>query len=265
MESMKSKAIFVSLFVLACAMVAFAADTVLTWPSDGKDPIVKVTIGKLRQVNSTAGQVDYVADATVENVGKKPLPIASFYVYLFDKNKKRIGEGYFELTNLAAGQQTKVAVTAKAMGSIASMELQPQHLPSDEPVKVKVAVASKPSGASVKVDGQESGYTPQTLMLLPGKHTIEFAKEGYAPASAPVDVAASSIPQGVSLELSPAAQDTVVLRDGTVVMGDVSAVTMATVTVKVGTKVKSYPRNQVARVVFVERTVVKRPVVGKRT
>lgn len=260
---MRSKAIFVSFFVVTCALVALAADTVLTWPNDGKDPIVKVTVGKMRQVNSTAGQVDYVADATVENVGKKPLPIASFYVYLFDKNRKRIGEGYFELTNLAVGQQTKVAVTAKAMGSIASMELQPQHLPSDEPVKVKVAVASKPAGASLKVDGQDSGYTPQTVMLLPGKHTIELAKEGYAAASTPLEVTAGSMPQGVNVELSPSAQDTVVLRDGTVVMGDVSSVTMATVTVKVSGKVKSYPRNQVARVVFVERTAARKPAAKK--
>lgn len=259
MKAMRSKAIFVSLFVMACVFVAFAADTVLTWPADGRDPVVKVTVGRMRQVNSTAGQTDYAAEATVENVGKKPLPMASFYLYLLDKNKKRIGEGYFELTNLAVGQQAKVAVTAHAMGSIASMELQPQHLPSDEPVKVKVAVASKPAGASLKVDGQDSGYTPQTLMLLPGKHTIELTKEGFAAASAPVEVTGGSMPQGVNVELSPATQDTVVLRDGSVVLGDVSSVTMATVTVKVSGKVKSYPRNQVARVVFVERTVTKKP------
>ncbi len=259
---MRNKSLFLLPVVLACLSV-FAADTVLTWPADGKDPIVKVTIGKMRSVNTTSGQTDYVADATVENVGKKPLPFASFYLYLFDKNKKRVGEGYFELTNLGIGQQAKVAATAHAMGSIASMELQPQNLPSDEPLKVKVSVTTKPGGANVKVDSKDSGYTPQTLMLMPGKHAFEFAKEGYQTENSTIEITASSL-QSVNLELNPATQDTLVLRDGAVVQGDVSSVTLTSVTVSVKGKVKRYDRNQVARVVFVEHKTPKKPIPQKK-
>lgn len=254
---MRTKGLLLPFALLMVCVGAFAADTVMTWPNDGKEPMVRVTVGKMRQVNSAGGQTDYVADATVENVGKKPLPFASFYVYLLDKNKKRVGEGYLEVSNLAAGQQAKVPVTAHVSGSIASMELQPQHLPSDEPTKVKVALATTPTGASIKIDGREAGYTPQMAMLAPGKHTFEFAKEGYQTATKDVEIATSSL-QSLNLDLTQAGQDTVVLRDGTVVMGDVTSVTVASVTVNVKGKPKRYDRNQVARVVFVQRQAAKK-------
>ncbi len=244
-------------------MLAHAADTVLTWPSDGKDPILKFTIGKLRQINSYSKQTDYVGEAVVENLGKKPMPFASFYVYLFDKSHKRIGEGYIEVINIAPGQQAKVTVSAHAMDAIASMELQPQNVPSDEPVKVKMSVATTPPGASLKIDGQESGYTPQTVVLVAGKHVLEVSKEGYATASTPVDVAAGSLPASVGLELSPLMQDTLVLRDGTVVLGDVSSVTMSAVTLNVKGKIKKFDRNQVARVVFAQRQALVKKATSK--
>jgi hypothetical protein len=257
---MRNKVGVLAVVLLSCALAAVAADTVLTWPSDaGKDATLRFTIGKLRAVNSYSGQTDYVGEATVENVGKKPLPFASFYLYLLDKNRKRIGEGYIEINNVGPGQQAKVAVSAHAMGTFAGMELQPQHVPSDEPAKVKMVVTSTPPGAGLKIDGQESGYTPQTVTLVAGKHELEVSKEGYATATTPVDVAAGALPAGVSLELSPLVQDTLVLRDGTVVLGDVSSVTIASVIMNVKGKVKKFDRNQVARIIFVQRqTVVKK-------
>jgi len=261
---MRNKVVVLMSFLLLCATAVAGADTVLTWPADGKDPVLKFTIGKMRQVSSYSGQADYVADAVVENIGKKPMPFASFYLYLLDKNKKRIGEGYIEVSNIGAGQQAKVAVSAHASGSIASMEIQPQHLPTDEPVKSKVAVSSVPAGASLKVDGQDSGVTPQTLSLVPGKHVFEFSKEGYSTGSAPIDVAAGALPSAVSLELSPLSEDTVVLRDGTVVLGDVSSVTTTAVTVRVKGRLRRLDKNQVARVIFVERKPAKKTAVKKR-
>jgi hypothetical protein len=253
------KRIWVLALLLCCAASALAADTVLTWPSAGKEPALRFTIGKLRPINSYSGQTDYVGEATVENIGGKPIPFASFYLYLFDKNHKRIGEGYLELSSLGAGEQAKVALTAHAMGTVAGMELQAQHLPSDEPVKVKLNVISTPAGAFVKVDGQESGITPQLLSLAPGQHRLEFHKEGYASAGTPVDLAAGALPGSVNIELSPLTQDTVVLRNGTTVLGDVASVTPAVVTVTVNGKLSKYDRNQVARIIFVERKAVKKP------
>jgi hypothetical protein len=105
------------------------------------------------------------------------------------------------------------------------MELQPQHLPSDEPMKIKMSVTSVPSGASLKLDSQESGVAPQVLSIAPGKHVLEFSKEGYATESTPLEIAENALPGSVELELSPLALDTVVLRDGTVLLGNLTSVT----------------------------------------
>lgn len=256
---MKIRILAIAILLLSCAMAASAADTVLTWPADGKEPWLKFTIGKLRAANSYSGQTDYVGEAAVENLGPKPVPFASFYIYLFDKNHKRIGEGYLELSNLGPGQQVKVPLTAHAIGTVAALELQPQHLPSDEPVKVKLSVTSSPTEASLKIDGQYSGVTPQMLSLAPGKHMVEISKEGYAPGSTPFDLAAGSPLASVNLELNPLTQDTVVLRDGSVILGDVSAVTLTSVTVNVKGKPVRYERNQVARILFIERKPPAKP------
>jgi hypothetical protein len=232
---------------------ALAADTVLTWPADGKDAMLRFSIGKLRQVSSNAGQTDYLGDAIAENLSVKTIPSASFYVYLLDKNGKRVGEGYLEVTNLPGGQKVKIPVTAHAMSSFARMELQPQHLPSDEPMKVKMHINSVPPGATIKLDSQDSGITPQVLPIAPGKHTMEFSKEGYAPASTPVEVAANSMPGSVDIDLNPLTVDTVVLRDGTAVLGNVTAVTDTAVNLTVKGKSTVLPRSRVARVVFGQR------------
>src|SRR5690348_15824680 len=97
-----------SLFsILLLCGAAFAADTVLTWPANGKDPVLRFTVSKLRQISSVSGQTDYLGEALAENVGERAIPAASFYVYLIDKNGKRVGEGYLEVTNLGTGQKAK--------------------------------------------------------------------------------------------------------------------------------------------------------------
>lgn len=238
------------LILLLLTVPAIAADTVLTWPASGGEPILRFTVGKLRQVNSAAGQTDYLGDALAENVSEKPIPSASFYLYLLDKNGKRVGEGYLEVTNLAAGQQAKISVTAHAMSSFARMELQPQHLPSDEPMKIKMSISSTPAGASLKLDSQDSGVTPEVLAVTPGKHILEFSKEGYLPASAAMEVAENSMPGSINVDLDPLSADTVVLRDGSVLTGNLTAVTSSGVAIKVKGKLMRLPRSRVARVVF---------------
>jgi hypothetical protein len=250
---MSKKVWIISLFSLLIVGGAMAADTVLTWPADGKDAILRFTVGKLRQVNSASGQNDLLGDAVAENLSSKAIPSASFYLYLLDKNGKRVGEGYLEVTNLAPGQKTKVPVSVHTMGSYASMQLQPQHLPSDEPLKVKMHITSVPPGATVKVDSQESGVTPAVVPIAPGKHVIEFSKEGYATGSAPVEVAANAIPAGVSVDLNPLSVDTVVLRDGTVLLGNVTSMSATAVSVSVKGTSKQVERSHVARIVLGQR------------
>src|SRR3954447_11221365 len=234
--TMRKQVCLLSMLLFLASINAFAADTVLTWPSDGKDPVLRFTVGKLRQINSVSGQTDYLGEALIENLGTTAIPSPSFYVYLLDKNDKRVGEGYLEITNLAAGQKAKVPVSVHAMGSYVRMELHPQHLPSDEPMKVKMSVTSVPSGAGLRLDAQESGVTPQVLSLAPGKHTLEFNKEGYAMASTPVNIAENAMPGSVDVNLEPLALDTVVLRDGTELVGNVTSVTATGVTITVKSK-----------------------------
>lgn len=247
--------------LLLWAATARAADTVLTWPPDGKDAIVRFTVGKLRQVSSTAGQSDYLGEALAENLSAKMIPSASFYLYLLDKSGKRVGEGYLEVTNLAAGQRAKIPVSVHTMGSYTSMELQPQHLPSDEPFKVKMHITSAPSGATIKLDSQESGVTPQMLPIAPGKHVLEFSKEGYTAASTPVEVVANSMPGSVEIELNPLTLDTVVLRDGTVLVGDVVSMTASAVNLNLKGKPTKLDRTRVARIILGQH---KRPAATHR-
>jgi hypothetical protein len=237
---------------------AVAADTVLTWPTNAKDAMLRFTMGKLRQISSISGQSDYLGEALAENLSTKAIPSASFYLYVLDKNGKRVGEGYLEVTDLAAGQRAKIPVSVHAMGSFASMELQPQHLPSDEPMKVKMSITSVPSGASLKLDSQESGVTPQVLSIAPGKHVLEFGKEGYATESTPLEIAENALPGSVTLELSPLRLDTVVLRDGTVLLGDLVSVTGTGVAINVKGRHARLERNRVARIVLGQR----KPAVG---
>lgn len=243
------KSFLLSLLLLLC-VAAFAADTVLTWPADGKEPVLRFTVSKLRQISSVSGQTDYLGEALAENLGTKPIPSASFYVYLIDKNGKRVGEGYLEVTNLGAGQKAKVPVTVHAMGGYAKMELHPQHVPTDEPMKIKMSVGSVPAGAKLKIDGQESGITPQVVPLAPGKHMLEFSREGYATASTPVEIAENAMPGSVNVDLEPLATDTVVLRDGAQLVGNVTSVTTTSVSITVKGKPTKLERAKVASVVF---------------
>ncbi len=241
------------LLLLLAVTTSFAADTVLTWPADSKDAVLRFTIGKLHPVSSNSGQSDLLGEATAENLSAKPVSSASFYLYLLDKTGKRVGEGYLEITNLPAGQRAKVPVSVHAMGSYATMQLQPQHLPSDDPLKVRMNISSVPPGASVKLDSQPSGITPQVLPIAPGKHVLEFSKEGYATASTPVEVAANTPAGSVDIELNPLTLDTVILQDGTVVLGDVVSMTATTVNVSVKGKPTKFDRSRVARIVLGHR------------
>ena len=253
------KPIWIIPVLLLWSASVLAADTVLTWPTNGKDTMLRFTLGKLRQINSVSAQSDYLGEALAENLSTKAIPSASFYLYLLDKNGKRVGEGYLEVTNLAPGQKAKIPVTAHALGSFASMELQPQHLPSDEPMKIKMSITTIPPGASLKLDSQESGVTPQVLPIAPGKHVLEFSKEGYVTESTAVEIADNALPGSVELELNPLTVDTVALRDGTVLLGKLVSVTGTAVSINIKGKPVNLDRSRVARIVLGAR----KPAAGK--
>ena len=113
---------------------------------------------------------------------------------------------------------------------------------------------SVPQGALLKLDGQEVGTTPKIVQVAAGKHRLEFSKEGFNPGAFPVEIGPDDASGGsVSYELGTSVHDTVELRDGTVINGDVESVSTTEVAVRIAGKDASYARNQVKRVSFVER------------
>ena len=57
-----------------------------------------------------------------------------------------------------------------------------------------VIISSVPAGAQVVVDGKSNqGYsTPEVIPLAPGPHTLTLTKDGYSPASRPVQITAGA-------------------------------------------------------------------------
>jgi hypothetical protein len=198
-------------------------------------------------------------DTTTENLWGKTIPNASFSIYLFDKNKARIAEGYISLNNVGAGETVKFQTAIDASGVPVSLGLAARDLPTGmgPPAaarKVSITVNSVPQGALLKLDGQEMGTTPKIVQVGAGKHRLEFSKEGFNPGAFPVEIGPDDASGGsVSYELGTSVHDTVELRDGTVINGDVESVSTTEVTVRIAGKDASYARNQVKRVSFVER------------
>jgi len=115
-------------------------------------------------------------------------------------------------------------------------------------------VNSVPQGAVLKVDGNEAGTTPKIVQLGIGKHMLEFSKEGFNAGRFPLEIGPDDASGGsVSYELGASAHDTIELRDGTVLSGDLQSVSATAVVVRAGGKELSYERNQIKRIMLVER------------
>ncbi len=68
----------------------------------------------------------------------------------------------------------------------------------------EVTVVSDPIHAEIFLDGRSTGrYTPATITVPPGTHTVEVRKDGHRSASRSVTVEAGSTPGRVSLTLTP--------------------------------------------------------------
>ena len=246
------------LWLLLCG-VSFAKDSLPTvnWPAD--KPLFQFTISKISRVGTYQGQQTYILDLAVVNLSGKHVSQASFTFYLFDKQQVRIGQGYIDVTNVSANETVKMQVNAQAVGTPTNFSVIAQHLPAElagvaPPKLVAVTVYSVPSGARLSVDGKEIGVTPIAAQVTSGSHTLTFNKEGYNQGTFPMVVAADQLSGGsVSFELGSAAHDTIELRDGTVVNGDLQSIDASTVVVMVGGNPQKFDRNQVKRVLLIER------------
>ena len=236
----------------------------MVWPDAG-NPTLKLAFGKFVQTAEYAGQKTLICDVVVQNVSQKRIPHASLTVRMLDKDKVRIADSMLNINDLGPGESSKIPLQIFATGVPATLSLVAVNDSTGIPTSVKaipLKVVSVPSGANLKVDGKDSGTTPKLVSLSIGTHTLEFSKDGYATGSTPVDITADELPGGsITFELGGLSRDTVELRDGTAVSGDVISVSITSVVVRVNGEDQTYDRNRVKKISLVEReTVQQAPV-----
>jgi hypothetical protein len=248
-------------FVLVATFTVAGKDAptqIINWPQAGS-PVVRVTLGKFREISSAAGQHNYLIDTTAENLWNKKISHLGFNLYIYDKNKVRIGDGWITIENVAPGQSVKFQTTVHALGTPASVELAVNSVPAElqplaPPKKVSLTVNSVPQGAVFSVDGAEVGTTPKLVPLAIGKHSLVFSKEGFSTGTFPIEIGPDDVSGGsVSYELGTSAHDTVELRDGSVLSCDLVSVSGMEIRVKLAGAVQTFDRNKVKRILLVER------------
>jgi hypothetical protein len=259
---MKRRHSLLGLFLFAaCVFAALAKDTpfqVIVWPEQGAS-VVRFTFGKFKEVGSLGNERTYVTETTAENLWSKRIPEANFALYLFDKNKTRIGQATLTISNVGPGETVKFQTTIAASGPPVSLVLSPTLLPKElgpaaPPRTVTITVNTVPQGAAAKLDGQDVGTTPKLVQVTVGKHELEFTKEGFNAGRFPFEIGPNDASGGsVSFELGTSAHDTVELRDGSLLSGDVVSLSGMEVIVKIAGIDHSLDRNQVKRISLVQR------------
>ena len=243
--------------LLCSVLLAKDAPLTLVWPED--KPAVKFTFGKFQQLGGYGGQNTYVSDVVVENLTEKAIPRSTFTLYGYDKNHVRIVDGQITVSDLDPQQQVKLHLQFNSVGLPATFAIS-QKAPAAKIIPLRVV--SVPPGAKLKVDGQDAGVTPVMVKLTVGNHTLDLTKEGYAPGTTPLDVTPDELPGGsITIELGGLSRDTVELRDGTVLLGDVLSMSMTSVVISVDGKEQNLDRNQVKKIILVERQVLQQPAV----
>jgi len=236
-----------------------AQPIILLWP-DENNPTLRVTFGRFTQLAAYNGQLSLESPVLIENMSGKRIPEASLTVYMMDKDGVRVGDGMLSTNDLEPGQQVRVAFQVFSVGIPVRLKLVARNNSSGVPTSLKTVplkVISVPPAANLKVDGRDVGITPITVPMGVGNHTLSFSKEGYATGSTPVDIKADEAPGGsITFELGGLAEDNVELRDGTVLKGDVLSLSTTQVQLRVNGKDQTYERNQVRKIILVQRESV---------
>ncbi len=252
-------------FGLVIGLVLFAATNakepppqVIVWPASGQ-PVLRFSFGKFKEIGSSGKQHDCTVDVSAENLWNKKISRGEFTLYVFDKAKVRIGEAWIAISDLAPGGVVKFQTAISASGTIASMELVPRSLPTElqaflPPKTISITVNSVPQGAELKIDGTAAGTTPKIVQVSPGKHALAFSKEGFNSGTFPLEITPDDVSGGsVSYELGTSTHDTLELRDGSVLSGDVQSMSATEVLIRIGRTVQHLSRNQVKRIVLIQR------------
>lgn len=228
------------------------------WPESGT-PVLRFTFGKFKEVSAIGNRHSYMVDTTAENLWNKKISHAAFAVYLSDKSKVRIADAWITVNDVGPGQAVKFQTTFDASGAPASLQIvattMPEGLgPPPKPRLISITVNSVPQGASIKVDGADAGTTPKVIEVGVGKHILEFSKQGFNTGHFPMEISGNDVSGGsVSYELGTSAYDTIELRDGSVLTGDVESMSATEVVVRLAGALQHLNRNQVKRIALVER------------
>ena len=119
---------------------------------------------------------------------------------------------------------------------------------------VSLTVNSSPQGALLKVDGAEVGVTPRLIRVGAGKHTLTFSKEGFRAGEFPLEIGRDDVSGGaINYELGAASYDSIELRDGSVLNGDLVSVSGMDVEIRVGGDLQHLNRNRIKRIMLVQR------------
>lgn len=253
-------------FVVAAFAKKDAPPIVMYWPSQDK-PSLKLTFGTFQKMAGFGSKMTLLTDVVIENVSGKPIPKASFTVYMLDQDKVRIGNGVLIFDDLVPGASTKVQLQCETVGVPASMTLAAHRDAEGIPNALKVVplkIISVPAGATLKVDGKDEGIAPALVNLTVGTHQVELSKDGFATATTTVDIKPDEMPGGsITVELGGLSQDTIELRDGTILTGDAISMTLTDVVLRVNGAETKYDRNQVKKISLVERITTEQPPLVK--
>jgi hypothetical protein len=223
---------------------------VIDWPATGT-PVVRFTFNKFKPLPGMSNLHGYVMDTTAENLSSKLIPAARFSLYLFDKSKARVGEDAIALSNVGPGETVKFETTVMASGVPVSVSIQEI---AQVPKSISLTVNSTPQGAMLKLDGTDMGTTPRMIYVGAGKHTLTFSKEGYTVGNFPLEISSDDVSGGtVSYELGASAFDSIELRDGSVLNGDLVSITGMDVEIRVGGSIQHIDRNKIKRVMLTLR------------
>jgi hypothetical protein len=216
------------------------------WPNADK-PMLKLVFTGFARVGLVNGTGIYSSDVTAQNLSDQSMPRSLFTVNVLDANGVMIGKARLQVDAIPPYRMAKAQVQFSAAGMPAKVSLIAGRT-------IYLIVKSVPIGASFSVDGEDAGVTPKTYDFTIGSHTIEFHKDGYAPGSTQLDVGADELPGGsISLELGGLSLDTVELRDGTTITGDLISLTLQEAVFQSEGKVKTLDRNQIKKIFLVER------------
>lgn len=245
--------IFLSIAVAFLATPLSAKDMPLAtidWPATGA-PVLRFTFGKFKQLPGMGALHGYVMDTTAQNLSRRVIANARFRVYLFDKNKVRVGEDVIAVTNVGSGETVKFETTVMASGNPASVSIEEIR---ETAKTITLTVNSTPQGALLKVDGNESGTTPRMITVGPGHHILTFSKDGFVNGTFPLEIGDNDVSGGsVSFDLAAASFDSIELRDGSVLNGDLVSISGMDIEVRVGGLLQHVDRNKVKRIVLTQR------------